>query len=158
MLLRHFIWKKLLQLLTGGSLLSRDKDFIVFYRGKDFLPAAVSSAIEERRKFAIPIEKHRTGYSSLVMTRQESEHGMVSSKPEDECDGIANPESNIVFEQMKLRSTETTIERTSNKLQMVCMEKMLMLLANILFNSHLRSERHISQNRHWTRKPGQIIF
>ncbi|XP_057491220.1 CRM-domain containing factor CFM2, chloroplastic isoform X2 [Actinidia eriantha] len=112
-----------LKLLTGGSLLSRDNDFIVFYRGKDFLPAAVSSAIEERRKFAVPIEKHRTGYSSLVMTRQESEHGMVSSKREDECDGIANPESNIVFEQMKLRSTETTIERTSNKLRMALDKK-----------------------------------
>ncbi|GFS45071.1 CRM family member 2 [Actinidia rufa] len=44
-------------------------------RGKDFLLAAVSSAIKGRRKFAIPIQKHKTGYSSLVMTRQESEHG-----------------------------------------------------------------------------------
>ncbi|CAN1726084.1 CRM-domain containing factor CFM2, chloroplastic [Linum perenne] len=39
-----------LQWLTGGTLLSRDMEFIVFYRGKDFLPAAVSSAITERRR------------------------------------------------------------------------------------------------------------
>ncbi|XP_078431238.1 CRM family member 2 [Wolffia australiana] len=39
-----------LKRLTGGTILSRDKDFIVFYRGKDFLPFAVSSAIEKRRK------------------------------------------------------------------------------------------------------------
>jgi hypothetical protein len=38
------------QKLTGGTLLSRDSEYIVFYRGKDFLPLAVSTAIEERRK------------------------------------------------------------------------------------------------------------
>lgn len=36
--------------LTGGTLLSRDKESIVLYRGKDFLPPAVSLAIEHRRK------------------------------------------------------------------------------------------------------------
>lgn len=39
-----------MQDLTGGTLLSRDKESIVFYRGKDFLPPAVSLAIEKRRK------------------------------------------------------------------------------------------------------------
>ncbi|XP_042394552.1 CRM-domain containing factor CFM2, chloroplastic-like isoform X2 [Zingiber officinale] len=38
-----------LKQLTGGTLLSRDREFFVFYRGKDFLPLVVSSAIEERR-------------------------------------------------------------------------------------------------------------
>ncbi|CAM0904296.1 unnamed protein product [Alopecurus aequalis] len=36
--------------LTGGTLLSRDNESIVLYRGKDFLPPAVSFAIEKRRK------------------------------------------------------------------------------------------------------------
>uniref|UniRef100_A0ACD5UQF3 Uncharacterized protein n=1 Tax=Avena sativa TaxID=4498 RepID=A0ACD5UQF3_AVESA len=36
--------------LTGGTLLSRDNESIVLYRGKDFLPPAVSLAIEKRRK------------------------------------------------------------------------------------------------------------
>ncbi|TVT98342.1 hypothetical protein EJB05_56346, partial [Eragrostis curvula] len=36
--------------LTGGTLLSRDTESIVFYRGKDFVPPAVSLAIETRRK------------------------------------------------------------------------------------------------------------
>jgi len=36
--------------LTGGTLLSRDNESIVFYRGKDFLPPAVSLTIENRRK------------------------------------------------------------------------------------------------------------
>ncbi|CAH9084561.1 unnamed protein product [Cuscuta europaea] len=39
--------------LTGGILLARDKDYITLYRGKDFLPAVVSIAIEERRKQTI---------------------------------------------------------------------------------------------------------
>lgn len=41
----------ILQGLTGGTLLSRDNESIVFYRGKDFLPTAVSLAIEKRRKY-----------------------------------------------------------------------------------------------------------
>ncbi|KAH9325768.1 hypothetical protein KI387_005946, partial [Taxus chinensis] len=38
-----------LKWLTGGSLLSRDREFIVFYRGKDFLPASVAAVLEERK-------------------------------------------------------------------------------------------------------------
>ncbi|KAL6960661.1 hypothetical protein U1Q18_038425 [Sarracenia purpurea var. burkii] len=111
-----------LKWLTGGTLLSRDKDFIVLYRGKDFLPAAVSSAIEERRKCASHMEKKRTDYSSSVMTMQECTHGMVDSRCEDERDGIKDKERNLVNEQRKLRYTETAIKRTSYKLQMA-MEK-----------------------------------
>nr|XP_048327585.1 CRM-domain containing factor CFM3, chloroplastic/mitochondrial-like isoform X2 [Ziziphus jujuba var. spinosa] len=39
-----------LRQLTGGTLLSRNKEFIVFYRGNDFLPPAVMEALRERRK------------------------------------------------------------------------------------------------------------
>ncbi|KAK4766681.1 hypothetical protein SAY87_008323 [Trapa incisa] len=39
-----------LKKLTGGTLLSRNKDFIVFYRGNDFLPCAVKESLEERLK------------------------------------------------------------------------------------------------------------
>ncbi|PON46791.1 RNA-binding, CRM domain containing protein [Parasponia andersonii] len=39
-----------LKRLTGGTLLSRNKDFIVFYRGNDFLPPVVTEALKERRK------------------------------------------------------------------------------------------------------------
>ncbi|KAG0630358.1 hypothetical protein M758_1G172500 [Ceratodon purpureus] len=37
-----------LKRLTGGTLLARDKEFIVFFRGKDFLPPAVQVVLEER--------------------------------------------------------------------------------------------------------------
>ncbi|PIN02731.1 Poly(A)-specific exoribonuclease PARN [Handroanthus impetiginosus] len=39
-----------LKVLTGGTLLSRNKEFIVFYRGNDFLPPGVSSALVEAEK------------------------------------------------------------------------------------------------------------
>ncbi|XP_021911136.1 CRM-domain containing factor CFM3A, chloroplastic/mitochondrial, partial [Carica papaya] len=39
-----------LKKLTGGILLSRNKDFIVFYRGNDFLPPIVKELLTERQK------------------------------------------------------------------------------------------------------------
>ncbi|XP_057968683.1 CRM-domain containing factor CFM3, chloroplastic/mitochondrial isoform X2 [Malania oleifera] len=36
--------------LTGGTLLSRNKDYIVFYRGNDFLPPAITETLKERQK------------------------------------------------------------------------------------------------------------
>lgn len=39
-----------LKILTGGTLLSRNKEFIVFYRGNDFLPPRISSALIEAEK------------------------------------------------------------------------------------------------------------
>lgn len=39
-----------MQNLTGGTLLSRNKDYIVFYRGNDFLPPVVVEALKEREK------------------------------------------------------------------------------------------------------------
>ncbi|KAF5958868.1 hypothetical protein HYC85_006093 [Camellia sinensis] len=103
-----------LKWLTGGTLLSRDKEIIVLYRGKDFLPAAVSSAIEERRKCGIPMEKHRTDFSSSVMTIQECQ---------DECDGISDQKRKLVSEQRNLRSTEAAVKKTSTKLQMALEKK-----------------------------------
>lgn len=41
-----------MQSLTGGVILSRNKDYIVFYRGKDFLSAEVSEALVERERLA----------------------------------------------------------------------------------------------------------
>ncbi|GMI70471.1 CRM family member 3A [Hibiscus trionum] len=41
-----------LKKLTGGMLLSRNKDFLVFYRGKNFLSADVAEALLERERLA----------------------------------------------------------------------------------------------------------
>jgi hypothetical protein len=44
------------QRLTGGTLLQRNKFYIVIYRGKDFLPSAVSTALAERQELAEDIQ------------------------------------------------------------------------------------------------------
>lgn len=41
-----------MQKLTGGILLSRNKDFLVFFRGKNFLSADVTQALLERERMA----------------------------------------------------------------------------------------------------------
>ncbi|KAM3286641.1 CRM-domain containing factor CFM2, chloroplastic [Capsicum chacoense] len=102
-----------LKWLTGGTLLSRDREFIVFYRGKDFLPSAVSSAIEERRKQIIEEEK-RSGINSSVANakeRKQSASGSVSD------DGHANRNNQKAdLEKKKLTSMEAAIKRTVDKL------------------------------------------
>ena len=42
-----------MQRLTGGMLVARDKEYIVFFRGKDFLPPGVASALLERQERAL---------------------------------------------------------------------------------------------------------
>lgn len=41
-----------MQKLTRGILLSRNKDFLVFYRGKDFLSREVAEALLEKERLA----------------------------------------------------------------------------------------------------------
>lgn len=41
-----------MQKLTGGMLLSRNKDFLVFYRGKNFLSPEVAEALLENERLA----------------------------------------------------------------------------------------------------------
>lgn len=99
-------------------MLSRDREFIVFYRGKDFLPAAVSSAIEERRKYGMDMSKTRTGNLS-ILDAEERKHGTKEYATEAEHD----EESNQKSEERKLRISEAAMERTSTKLSMVCIDQ-----------------------------------
>ncbi|KAF7806999.1 CRM-domain containing factor CFM3A, chloroplastic/mitochondrial [Senna tora] len=57
--------------LTGGTLLSRNKDFLVFYRGKNFLSADVTQALLEREQLVKSMqdeeEQARLRASSMVV-------------------------------------------------------------------------------------------
>ncbi|XP_022147344.1 CRM-domain containing factor CFM3A, chloroplastic/mitochondrial-like isoform X2 [Momordica charantia] len=57
--------------LTGGILLSRNKDFLVFYRGKNFLSPEVTEALLERERLAKSLqdeeEQARLKASALVV-------------------------------------------------------------------------------------------
>lgn len=45
-----------MQRLTGGTLLLRNKYYIVIYRGKDFLPTSVAAALAERQELTKEIQ------------------------------------------------------------------------------------------------------
>lgn len=61
--------------LTGGTLLSRNKDYLVFYRGKDFLSPEVTEALLERERMAKSLqddeEQARLRAASLVVSNVE---------------------------------------------------------------------------------------
>lgn len=66
--------------LTGGTLLSRNKEFIVFFRGKDFLSPAVSAALVEREALtkALQDEEERArvkASSAIPVVTEEAEAG-----------------------------------------------------------------------------------
>ncbi|XP_057812790.2 CRM-domain containing factor CFM3, chloroplastic/mitochondrial isoform X2 [Cryptomeria japonica] len=61
--------------LTGGTLLSRNKEFIVIYRGKDFLSPTVSAALMEKETLARELqdeeEMARSKASSVILNGLE---------------------------------------------------------------------------------------
>lgn len=67
------------QVLTGGTLVSRNKDYIVFYRGKDFLPQPIMKALKERQKLRDfrqdEEEQARHRASALVDSKAKSAKG-----------------------------------------------------------------------------------
>ena len=108
-----------MQNLTGGTLLSRDREFIVFYRGKDFLPPAVSSAIAMRRKYGIHGEKQKIDHRRLSINVEETEPGALEHTSNKDCDGTDDHKTNSLSEQRMLRSSEAVVKRSSIKLSMV---------------------------------------
>ncbi|KAI9112586.1 hypothetical protein K1719_016509 [Acacia pycnantha] len=68
-----------MQKLTGGTLLSRNKDYIVFYRGNDFLPPAVTEALTERQKLALlkQDEEDQVRQIALSLTRSNGKASQV---------------------------------------------------------------------------------
>uniref|UniRef100_A0A9I9CXM8 CRM domain-containing protein n=1 Tax=Cucumis melo TaxID=3656 RepID=A0A9I9CXM8_CUCME len=104
-----------LQLLTGGTLLSRDREFIVLYRGKDFLPFAVSSAMEQQRHMRLH-EMKQTDTMGQGLKLEINENG-----PTNESQSITERKK-MVSERRKLMSSETSMRKTSIKLS-VALEK-----------------------------------
>jgi hypothetical protein len=113
----------MLQWLTGGTLISRDKDFIVLYRGKDFLPSAVSSAIEERRRQTMIMENSSVHGNKLTENEEEIKPRAVKEDIELEA---KDQKDHIQTHQMKSRqrnSPEAILEKTSMKLSMALEKK-----------------------------------
>ncbi|KAK8586900.1 hypothetical protein V6N12_021420 [Hibiscus sabdariffa] len=106
-----------LKWLTGGTLLSRDKDFIVLYRGKDSLPSAVSSAIEERRKHVMHVENQSTKTTQKV----NAESTTIGS--ESEIVRTKGRRGNIFNDRKNMHSAEAAVRKTSSKLSMALEKK-----------------------------------
>ncbi|KAJ0237306.1 CRM-domain containing factor CFM2 [Hirschfeldia incana] len=98
-----------LKWLTGGTLIARDKDFIVLYRGKDFLPSAVSSAIEDRRRQTMTMEKSSVNGNKLTENEEEIKPQAVTKEYQ--------------MKPRQRKSPEAILERTSMKLSMALEKK-----------------------------------
>ncbi|CAH2079173.1 unnamed protein product [Thlaspi arvense] len=70
--------------LTGGMLLSRNKDFLVFYRGKSFLSPEVAEALVEKERLARTLQDEEEqarlrASSALVVTSIKANQNLVST-------------------------------------------------------------------------------
>lgn len=95
----------------------------MLYRGKDFLPPAVSAAIEERRNNGTRIGKMRMDSgSSVEATVTPTEHLYV-----DELQEVKDQKRAFTSEQSKLRPKDAAVKSLDAKLSLVCIFKMVFL-------------------------------
>ncbi|KAJ7954778.1 Chloroplastic group IIA intron splicing facilitator CRS1, chloroplastic [Quillaja saponaria] len=98
--------------LTGGTLLSRNKDFLVFYRGKNFLSPDVTEALLERERLAKTLqddeEQARLRAAALVIPSNDiSEQSGTAGTLGETLDadakwGKRKLERNLAFAERKL--------------------------------------------------------
>ncbi|CAO2841537.1 unnamed protein product [Amaranthus hypochondriacus] len=67
-----------LKRLTGGTLLSRNKEYIVLYRGNDFLPPNVTVSLKERERLTVlQYEEEEERRSALTLVKSNSKNCKV---------------------------------------------------------------------------------
>ncbi|KAI3504209.1 hypothetical protein L1887_32754 [Cichorium endivia] len=102
--------------LTGGVLLSRNKDFLVFYRGKDFLSPEVSEVLLEKERLAKSLQDEeeiaRLKASTFITPRIEKQEnlGGIAGTLEETLDANARWAKGIDDENHKkkvLQEAET---------------------------------------------------
>ncbi|XBI92711.1 hypothetical protein VPH35_029711 [Triticum aestivum] len=111
--------------LTGGTLLSRDNESIVLYRGKDFLPPAVSLAIEKRRKHDNSmINKPKPEIEESIPTQDASELEMANdaSVHGHECHEEKHEGETSVIEY-RTESLNTVAQNMETRLSQAIAEK-----------------------------------
>ena len=69
----------IVQTLTGGTLLLRNKYYIVIYRGKDFVPTSVAAALAERQELASQVQE----------VEEKVRCGAVDATPSEEDEAAA---------------------------------------------------------------------
>ncbi|KAK7316395.1 hypothetical protein VNO77_35408 [Canavalia gladiata] len=142
--------------LTGGILLSRDREFIVFYRGKDFLPAVVSSAIKQQRN--IGIYKLKAAVSSEIKQRRnigmyELKAGNSSSVTDtpDQKDGTieCNSEGNGMTVQKDTKQGMLTKAKEATKQGMLTKAeaaiKRISIKLSMALEKKEKAEKHLAE-------------
>lgn len=112
--------------LTGGTLLSRNKEFIVFFRGKDFLSPAVSAALVEREALtkALQDEEERArvkASSTIPVVTEEVEAGhSIAGTLSESLEAKARWSKHIdseELEKMKLAAAKARKDEIVRKLE-----------------------------------------
>lgn len=112
--------------LTGGALLSRNKEFIVFFRGKDFLSPAVSAALVEREALtkALQDEEERArvkASSTIPVVTEEVEAGhSIAGTLSESLEAKARWSKHIdseELEKMKLAAAKARKDEIVRKLE-----------------------------------------
>ncbi|MBA0813128.1 hypothetical protein Gohar_027008, partial [Gossypium harknessii] len=113
-----------LKKLTGGILLSKNKDFLVFYRGKNFLSADVAEALLERERFAKSLqdveEQARLRVSALWGKRLDDHHKEKVLKEAEilrHANLVRKLEKNLAFAERKLLKAERALSKVEDYLK-----------------------------------------
>ena len=82
-----------LQNLTGGTLLLRNKFYIVIYRGKDFLPTSVAAVLAESEELTKDIQN----------MEEQRRNILIAQPPDDGLDGHALVGTLTEFQEAQAR-------------------------------------------------------
>uniref|UniRef100_A0ACD5TDZ4 Uncharacterized protein n=1 Tax=Avena sativa TaxID=4498 RepID=A0ACD5TDZ4_AVESA len=93
--------------LTGGTLLLRNKYYIVIYRGKDFLPTSVAAALAEREELTKDIQSIEEQRRSIS----------VVQSPEDGFDGHALVGTLAEFQEAQARWGRDVTSKEQEKMK-----------------------------------------
>ncbi|KAI3510475.1 hypothetical protein L1887_17497 [Cichorium endivia] len=112
-----------LKRLTGGVLLLRNKYYIVIYRGKDFVPTSVATALAERQEMTKEIqdleERVRNGKVEIISNVEENGHALAGSLAEfyQAQKQWGREKTNEEHEKMLEEASRTKITRVVKKLE-----------------------------------------
>lgn len=116
------------QKLTGGVLLLRNKYYIIFYRGKDFLPPTVAAALAERQEITKQIqdveEKTRSGPAepAPLATDAQAVAGTLAEFYEAQARWgreISDEEREKMLKEAARAKIDRVVKRLEHKLELV---------------------------------------
>lgn len=121
-----------MQRLTGGILLSRNKDFLVFYRGKDFLSSDVTEVLLERERLVKDLQDEeelaRTRASgAFIPSAETKEYRGAAGTLSETLDAntkwgkkIDDHETEKVLRQAEVMRHANLVRKLEGKLAFVC--------------------------------------